>query len=282
MVAVGHLESRVKSLQLSEAFPLCQDNKKGGSFMNQVIETLLNHRSVRSFTDERLTDEQIRLIVESAQRASTSSFIQAYSIIGVTDPDKKTRLAEIAGNQAYVAENGHFFVFCADFYRHELIGELHDAAVTATLETDEKLLVAVIDAALASQNAVIAAESMGLGICYIGGIRNDMFAVKELLGLPERVLPLFGLAVGVPDHVEDQKPRLPFEHVYHENTYELESDELKRQLSRYDETIHDYYAARGSNQRNDTWTGQMGRMLSKPTRLDVKDFLKTQGYLKQK
>lgn len=248
--------------------------------MNQVIETLLNHRSVRSFTDERMTDEQIRLIVESAQRASTSSFIQAYSIIGVTDPDKKARLAEIAGNQSYVADNGHFFVFCADLYRHEVIGDMRDADVTGTLETDEKLLVAVIDAALASQNAVVAAESMGLGICYIGGIRNDMFAVKELLGLPERVLPLFGLAVGVPDHVEDQKPRLPFEHVYHENTYELDPNELKRQLSHYDETIHGYYAARGANRRDDTWTAQMGRMLSKPTRLDVKDFLKAQGYLK--
>lgn len=249
--------------------------------MNQVINTLLNHRSVRSFTDETLTDEQIRLIVESAQRASTSSFIQAYSIIGVTDPEKKARLAEIAGNQQYVIDNGHFFVFCADLYRHELIGELREADVKATLETDEKLLVAVIDAALASQNAVVAAESMGLGICYIGGIRNDMFAVKEVLSLPERVLPLFGLAVGVPEHVEDQKPRLPLEHIYHENTYVADTEQLKQELDAYDTTIHDYYAARESNQRSDTWTGQMGRMLSKPTRLDVKDFLKTQGYLKQ-
>ncbi|TCI65798.1 oxygen-insensitive NADPH nitroreductase [Exiguobacterium sp. SH0S2] len=249
--------------------------------MNQIIETLLNHRSVRSFTDETLTDEQIRLIVESAQRASTSSFIQAYSIIGVTDPEKKARLAEIAGNQQYVVDNGHFFVFCADLYRHELIGQLQEAAVNPTLETDEKLLVAVIDAALASQNAVVAAESMGLGICYIGGIRNDMSAVKELLGLPERVLPLFGLAVGVPAHVEDQKPRLPLEHIYHENTYDADPIQLKQELTAYDQTIHDYYVARGSNQRSDTWTGQMGRMLSKPTRLDVKDFLKTQGYLKQ-
>ncbi|MFY9944773.1 MAG: nitroreductase family protein, partial [Exiguobacterium chiriqhucha] len=156
-----------------------------------------------------------------------------------------------------------------------------EAEVNATLETDEKLLVAVIDAALASQNAVVAAESMGLGICYIGGIRNDMFAVKELLGLPERVLPLFGLAVGVPEHVEGQKPRLPLEHIYHENTYVADAEQLKQELDAYDATIHDYYAARGSNQRSDTWTGQMGRMLSKPTRLDVKDFLKTQGYSKQ-
>ncbi|WP_214815580.1 oxygen-insensitive NADPH nitroreductase [Exiguobacterium sp. s59] len=249
--------------------------------MNEVIETLLNHRSVRDFTDEILTDEQIQTIVESAQRASTSSFIQAYSIIGVTDEVKKKRLAEIAGNQSYVVENGHFFVFCADLHRHEMIGELQEAEVSATLETDEKLLVAVIDAALASQNAAVAAESMGLGICYIGGIRNDLFAVKEVLGLPERVIPLFGMAVGVPASVEDQKPRLPFQHVYHENAYEANPEQIKQSLSDYDALIHDYYMVRGSNPRKDTWTGQMGRMLSKSTRLDVKDFLKAQGYLKQ-
>lgn len=249
--------------------------------MNEVIDTLLNHRSVRSFTDEQLTEEQLRLIVESAQRASTSSFIQAYSIIGVTDLEKKQRLAEIAGDQAYVVKNGHFFVFCADLHRHELIGELHEADVQQTLETDEKLLVTVIDAALASQNAAVAAESMGLGICYIGGIRNDLFAVKELLGLPERVIPLFGMAVGVPAQVEDQKPRLPFDHIYHENTYESSPERIKQSLETYDDTIHEYYTERGSNPRLDTWTGQMGRILSNPIRLDVKGFLKAQGYLKQ-
>lgn len=249
--------------------------------MNAVIETLLNHRSVRSFTPEPLTDEQIRVIVESAQHASTSSFIQAYSIIGVTDREKKQQLAALAGNQSYVAENGHFFVFCADLHRHTHIAAMHETEIDATLETDEKLLVSVIDAALASQNAAVAAESMSLGICYIGGIRNDLFAVKTLLGLPERVIPLFGMAVGVPAHVEDRKPRLPFEEVYHENTYEGDATEIKRLLHTYDETIQDYYQVRESNRRSDTWTAQMGRMLSKQTRLDVKDFLKAQGFLKQ-
>lgn len=249
--------------------------------MNEVIDTLRAHRSVRSFTDEQLTEEQIRVIVESAQRASTSSFIQAYSIIGVTDFEKKKRLSEIAGHQAYVVENGHFFVFCADLHRHEVIGEMSGKDLQKTLESDEKLLVAVIDAALASQNAAVAAESMGLGICYIGGIRNDLFTVKEVLELPERVIPLFGMAVGVPARVEDQKPRLPFNHIYHENTYDSNPDRIKQSLSTYDEAIHEYYMVRGANQRIDTWTGQMGRVLSKTVRLDVKDFLKAQGYLKQ-
>ena len=92
--------------------------------MNQTIETLLAHRSVRHFEDKPLSKEQIEMIVISAQAASTSSNIQAYSIIGVTDPEKKKKLAELAGNQSYVQKNGHFFVFCADLYRHEIIGEM--------------------------------------------------------------------------------------------------------------------------------------------------------------
>ena len=106
--------------------------------------------------------------------ASTSSNIQAYSIIGITDPEKKKKLAELAGNQSYVEKNGHFFVFCADLYRHEIVGEMENSDVITSIESTEKFMVTLIDTALAAQNAAIAAESMGLGICYIGGIRNHL------------------------------------------------------------------------------------------------------------
>ena len=105
-------------------------------------------------------------------------------------------MAEIAGNQSYVANNGHFFIFCADLYRHEVIGKLEQADVIPSIESKEKFMVALIDTALAAQNAALAAESMGLGICYIGGLRTDLEKVRELLHIPKRVIPLFGLAVG--------------------------------------------------------------------------------------
>ena len=76
--------------------------------LNKTIETILNHRSIRSFTDERLTEEEVLTLIKSAQAASTSSYVQAYSIIGVTDQEKKAKLAELAGNQPYVEKNGHF------------------------------------------------------------------------------------------------------------------------------------------------------------------------------
>src|SRR4051812_27273654 len=122
--------------------------------MNDVITTILNHRSIRQFEDKPLTDEQINTIVSCAQAAATSSFIQAYSIIGIKDKLKKKRLAELAGNQDYVEKNGHFFVFCADLYRHSLIGENEQKNVLPSIESTEKFMVALIDASLAAQNAV--------------------------------------------------------------------------------------------------------------------------------
>ncbi|MEH7482447.1 oxygen-insensitive NADPH nitroreductase [Neobacillus drentensis] len=241
--------------------------------MNEVIKTILNHRSLRHFEDKPLTDEQIKMIVTSAQAAATSSFIQAYSIIGVKDKEKKKKLAEIAGNQEYVEKNGHFFVFCADLYRHNIIGEKEQKDVTPSIESTEKFMVALIDASLAAQNAAIAAESLGLGICYIGGIRNNLEEVKKLLKTPERVIPLFGLAVGVPTKLTDKKPRLPYEHVYHEDEYEQNTEVYLTQLQKYDELISSYYEERTEGKRKDRWSEQMAIMLDRKSRMYMKEFV---------
>ncbi|MBT2737460.1 oxygen-insensitive NADPH nitroreductase [Bacillus sp. ISL-7] len=243
--------------------------------MNEVIKTILNHRSIRHFEDKPLADEQIKTIVTSAQAAATSSFIQAYSIIGVKDKEKKKKLAEIAGNQEYVEKNGHFFVFCADLYRHTIIGEKEQKDVTPSIESTEKFMVALIDASLAAQNAAIAAESLGLGICYIGGIRNNLEEVKKLLKTPERVIPLFGLAVGVPTKLTDKKPRLPYEHVYHEDEYQQNSDVYLSQLQKYDELISSYYEERTNGKRKDRWTDQIATMLDRKSRMYMKEFVQT-------
>ncbi|MBT2691864.1 oxygen-insensitive NADPH nitroreductase [Bacillus sp. ISL-55] len=244
--------------------------------MNQVVETILNHRSVRKFKNQALDREQIEGIVKSAQAASTSSFIQAYSIIGVTDQNKKDKLAEIAGNQAYVAANGHFFVFCADLHRHKVIAEMEGTDLDDSIESTEKFMVALIDAALAAQNAAVAAESMGMGICYIGGIRNDLGAVKEVLKTPEHVIPLFGMAVGYPDQETDVKPRLPLEHVYMENEYQQDRALFEKQLDDYNAVTSQYYRERTGGKREDTWTGQMAKMLGRKSRLYMKEFVENQ------
>mgnify|MGYP001770242341 CR=1 FL=1 len=246
--------------------------------MNQVIETILQHRSIRSFEDRPLSDDQIRTIVECAEAASTSSLIQAYSIIGVKDKETKQKLAELSGNQSYVENNGHFFVFCADLYRHKIIGEMENVDFSTTLESTEKFMVALIDTALAAQNAAIAAESMGLGVCYIGGLQNNLHEVCKLLKIPQQVIPLFGLAVGYPAQDPDKKPRLPFHHIYHEETYQQDRSELERQLKQYNETVSLYYKKRTSGKRDDTWTKQMSNLLSKQSRMYMKSFVESRGF----
>jgi len=195
----------------------------------------------------------------------------------VKDLEKKKKLAEVAGNQSYVVDNGHFFVFCADLHRHQVISEMEEKDLTTSLESTEKFMVATIDAALAAQNAVVAAESMGLGACYIGGLRNNLNEVVKLLQIPKYVIPLFGIAVGYPAQMPDKKPRLPFEHIYHEDVYQQDETEFKQQLTEYNELISEYYLRRTNGKRSDTWTGQMANMLEKPVRMYMKEFVKKQG-----
>jgi FMN reductase (NADPH) len=241
--------------------------------MNEVIETILNHRSIRKFEDKPLTKEQIEIIIASAQAASTSSYIQAYTIIGITDKEKKTKLAELAGNQAYVAENSIFLVFCGDLHRHELAGKMEERDVIPSLESTEKFMVALIDAALAAQNAAIAAESMGLGLCYIGGIRNNLPEVQKLLKTPERVIPLFGVAIGYPAKTTDKKPRLPMSNIYHENEYEQNEEKMLAELNEYNEVISSYYEERTKGKRKDRWTEQMANMLERKSRMYMKEYV---------
>ncbi|MCT2534347.1 oxygen-insensitive NADPH nitroreductase [Aquibacillus koreensis] len=245
--------------------------------MNSTIETILQHRSIRKFKAEKLGDEQINTIVDAASRASTSSYMMAFSIIGVKDQRKKKILAEIS-NQPYVQENGHLLLFCADLYRNSIhADDKQYESMLPNLENTEHFLVASIDAALAAQNAAIAAESLGLGICYIGSIRNNIQLVNDTFDLPQHVIPLFGLAIGVPNHSPETKPRLPKEAFYFEDNY-VDKSKLGTELEEFDQTIKQYYENRSSNKRIDSWTKQMVRVLSNEKRTDVGPFIQSKQY----
>lgn len=239
--------------------------------MNDIIQLLQQHRSIRKFTNMPVSKEQREAILKSAQAASTSSNMQAFSVIHVTDADLKTQLAELAGNQPYVSECPLFLVWCADLHRYAEAAHRHvDTPVTGNAEN---LIIATVDAALAAQNAAIAAESLGLGVCYIGGLRNKPAEVSELLGLPKLVYPIFGMCIGMPDQEPLQRPRLPLEAVYHENRYTNNSSAVEA----YDETIRDYMHVRTGGKVDTTWTKEMAAKAQRP-RKHMKAFLNSQGY----
>ncbi|WP_156290504.1 oxygen-insensitive NADPH nitroreductase [Oceanobacillus salinisoli] len=240
--------------------------------MNKTIDTILSHRSIRKFKEEKLTTEQIHLLVKAAQQASTSSYVMAYTIIGINGMETKEELRNISGHP-HVTNNGHLFIFCADLHRVQLIcSEKEKQQMQESIESTEQFIVSTIDAALAAQNLSIAAESMGLGICYLGSMRNDIHRVNDLLHLPEHVVPLFGLAVGYPDQEPEIKPRFPLDVVYHENKY-TEDVEQRKFLADFDEELKEYYQNRSENRRIDTWKEQMIRKYKKAQRMDVSTFV---------
>ena len=175
--------------------------------MNSVIQQLQSHRSIRKFTDQPVDDQTIDEIIRSGQTAATSSNIQATTVIRVRDSAHRREIAQVAGGQDYVATAGAFLVFCADLNRSRRACALQGGEFVEGMT--EHFIIATVDVTLFAQNCAIAAESLGLGICYIGGIRNDPQVLCDLLDLPDQVYPLFGFCIGYPAQDPEVKPRLP-------------------------------------------------------------------------
>ncbi|RZL87841.1 MAG: NADPH-dependent oxidoreductase [Variovorax sp.] len=187
---------------------------------NAVLESLLAHRSVRAYSDRPLPGDLLETLVAAGQSASTSSHLQAWSVVAVEDPARKARLSTLASGQSHVAKAPLLLVFLADLSRLRGLGDAQGLPGDG-LGYLESLVIGVADAALAAQNMVVALESLGLGCCYIGAMRNQPEAVAEELALPPECFAVFGLTVGYPDPdvAIAVKPRLPQAMVLHREVY---------------------------------------------------------------
>jgi nitroreductase len=185
--------------------------------MNPTIDLIRSHRSIRKFSDRAVDDDTLTAIIAAAQCAATSHFVQAYTVIRVKDRSKRATIAQLAGPQAWVEQAPVFLIFCADLNRLESACEQH--GVTMEKGWAEQFVTATVDAALVAQNALLAAESIGMGGVYIGGIRNDPQTVCDLLGIPDQAYPVFGMCLGWPAHDPPPKPRLPVEAVLFTDHY---------------------------------------------------------------
>lgn len=242
--------------------------------MNPTIELLKAHRSIRKFTDRAVDDQTLKAIIAAAQCAATSHFVQTYTVIRVKDDEKRQALAEMAGPQAWVARAPVFLVFCADFSRLEAACGIHDTAVEKGWA--EQFVTATVDTALLAQNVMLAAESMGMGGVFIGGIRNDPDMVCDLLRIPDQAYPVFGMCLGWPAHDPPPKPRLPVEAVLYTDRYPRQHD--PEMLKAYDRTVNHYYLNRNSNLKDETWTRQMADFMGRVIRPRMKGFLEKKGF----
>jgi nitroreductase len=189
-------------------------------FENQTFEGLLKHRSIRAFDSRPVPEHTVEMMVAAAQSASTSSNFQTWSVVSVTDPERKARLNAVSGQQKQIDTCPLFLVWIADLARLRSLGEQRQVP-HGSLDYLEAFLLANIDATLASQNAAVAAEAAGLGVVYIGGIRNSAEVVAKELGLPSSSFASFGMCVGYPDPQKPAsiKPRLPMSAVLHKEQY---------------------------------------------------------------
>ncbi len=241
--------------------------------MNDIIDLLCSHRSIRKFSDKPISEEQLSAIIRAGNAAATSSNLQVRTVIRVTDKEVRAQMAQAAGPQPYIAEAPEYLVFCGDFLRPEQCSNMHHVPMVFGMM--EQFILATVDVALMAQNCVIAAESMGLGVCYIGGLRNDPTLVSDLLHLPEQTFPLFGLCLGYPAQAPELKPRLPVSVMMKQDRYNLDD---ASQIAAYDQQMRDYYQARTGGTKDSSWSEEISDLLSRELRPHMRGFLDEQGF----
>lgn len=227
--------------------------------VNDTIRTLLAHRTFRAYTAEPVSREAIETILTVALHGATSSFQQQVTVIRVQDPAVREQV-HLASGQPYVGgERGELFVFVVDLHRNAVLRERAGADLEP-LERTSLFLQGVEDTMIAAQNAVVAAESLGLGTTYLGSIGADPRRLIAALKLPTRTFPLVGLLVGHPGQQPQYKPRLPREITTGVDSY----PELAAQddaLEAYDRRVGEYYDLRDANNRVDAFSLQIARAL---------------------
>lgn len=230
-----------------------------------ALDAMLSHRSVRHFLRDALPENTIETLVAAAQSAPTSSNLQTWSVIAVESQERRDALANLVGPQKHLGVAPLVLVWLADLSRIERLGaaQSQDPVGLHYLDT---FLMGVIDAALAAQNAVVAAEAMGLGTVYVGGMRNQPEEVAKVLGLPKNVFAVFGLVVGHPDPAKAAavKPRLPQSAVLHREQYQVPADQ-QQEIGDYNAVMRSFMRTHGMREMD--WSAQVVERLGSPEAL---------------
>ena len=242
--------------------------------MNETIKLLLSHSSCRSFLDKPVPEEVAEVIIKCAQRAPTSSYLQAYTIIRVEDKEKRKLLAEYAGGQEWVEKAGLVLLFCADLHRLEVMLDVRDKNV---LHNTELYTVAVTDAALASSRAIVAAQAMGLGGVFVGGVRNETEKMAELFELPQMVFPMYVVCMGYPDKIPPQRPRMAAKMISAVDGYPDITG--PGQLTDYEKEVSEYFLDITNGRSGRGWIARAEHAISVKPRYGVGDFLHKAGFM---
>ena len=256
--------------------------RMGVDMSNPTLDLMHQHGSVRHYKPDPVPREMIESIVAAGQCAATSSNLQMYSVVALTDPEKRTQMQAYCGGQKHISQAPVFLTWVADLSRLERICEVR--GYTQESAYAENFLLAAVDAAIAAQNAGLAAESLGLGFCYIGAIRNRPREVIELLELPQLAFPLVGMTLGWPSRQPTIRPRLPLEAVLHWERYNPENEAAH--LQQYDQEMIATGIYRGRQVSPEDplpvseygWTEHSARRVSKVQRPHLRAVLQEQSF----
>ena len=231
--------------------------------MTETIKLMKAHTSVRRFKEQALPQEDLTEILTAAQMASSWKNFQSYSVIVVRSQEKKDALYELVPQEA-IRQSAVFLLFVGDLNRAEKGARLH----TDTFQPQgvEGLLISSVDAALAGQNDLLAAESLGYGGVIIGLVRYKSEEVAELFNLPDYTYPVFGMALGLPNEEHEVKPRLPLNQVVFEEEYQEQPTEA---IEVYDRVQADYAGARATTSWSQRLAEQFGQAEPSSTRKNL-------------
>ena len=237
--------------------------------MSETITLMKSHTSVRRFKEEAIPQEDLNTILSAGQMASSWKNFQSYSVIVVRSQEKKDALFELVPQEA-IRQSAAFLLFVGDLNRAEKGARLH----TDTFQPQgvEGLLITSVDAALAGQNTLLAAESLGYGGVIIGLVRYKSVEVAELFNLPDYTYPVFGIALGVPNQKHDVKPRLPLENVVFEEEYQEQTAEV---IEAYDRVQTEYAGARATT----TWSQRLAEQFGQPEPSSTRENLEQKNLL---
>ncbi|MDD5383587.1 MAG: NADPH-dependent oxidoreductase [Gallionella sp.] len=246
--------------------------------MNETLRIQQSHRSIRSYKPDPVSDAMLDQIIAAAHRAPTSMNAQDISLIVVRDAEKRARIAELCGGQAWIAQAPVFIVIAIDFHKTDL-GVRKAGQAQIIHESMEGFGVAAVDAGIALGTLITAAESLGLGIVPIGSIRRNPQGMIDLLGLPPLTFPLVGLCIG---HIKDDvppKPRMDLKTFCHDERYDASG--YPAAIDAYDAELMDYWKQTG---RSDgiPWSSNLGNSYKHVYFPQVKPVAAMQGLLNDK
>jgi nitroreductase len=197
--------------------------------MNEIIKLLKSHTSIRKFNDSKITDEQVQHIIESAMQGATAGNMMAYSIIKIKSKDTLSKLAKSCDNQPFIADADLALLFVADNYKWHKFYEqrnIYETFPDYNGPCISDFMLGVEDGMIAAQNAVIAAESLGIGTCYIGDIMENYEYHKELFNLPQYTMPIALVVMGNYDTKPQTRERFDKSYVVFDESYPKITEEF--------------------------------------------------------